>query len=185
MIRRVRASDAAAIAAIYRPYVEEARVSFELVPPDADEIAARIDKCGDRYPYLVADDGTGQVIGYAYATAFRDRPAYRFAVETTVYLAPAVQGRGIGKALYALLLDILTAQGFVHAIGAVTTPNDASFALHGAMGYHDTGLYENIGYKLGAWAGVKLFQKTLCDLPADPVEPLTLSACPVWTAIPR
>jgi L-amino acid N-acyltransferase YncA len=187
LIRRVRAGDAAAIAAIYRPYVEQSRTSFELTPPDAAEIAARIGRCGDLYPYLVAteeDEEDGAIVGYAYATAFRDRPAYRFSVETSVYLAPAAQGKGLGRALYAPLLDILTAQGFVHAIGAITVPNEPSIGLHRAMGYEDTGLYPDIGYKMGRWATVQLLRKRLCPLPAEPAEPLPLSACPPWAAIP-
>jgi phosphinothricin acetyltransferase len=183
LIRRVRASDAAAIAALYRPYVTDTRVTFELEPPDAEEIGRRIVKCGDVYPYLVAEID-GALAGYAYATAFRDRPAYRFAVETSVYLAPAAQGHGLGRALYTMLLDILTAQGFVHAIGAITVPNDASIGLHRAMGYVDAGVYADIGYKMGAWATVQLLQKPLNPLPAAPDETLRLSACPAWAAIP-
>ncbi|MEJ7934644.1 N-acetyltransferase family protein [Sphingobium sp. AN558] len=182
-IRRVRANDAAAIASLYRPFVEDSRISFELIAPDAEEIGRRIGKCGDAYPYLVAEGGDG-VLGYAYATAFRDRPAYRFAVETSIYLSPHAQGCGLGRRLYTALLDILTAQGFVHAIGAVTMPNDASTALHLAMGYATTGVYRDIGFKQDAWASVQLFQKTLHALPDTPQEPLPLSACPAWTAIP-
>lgn len=183
VIRRVRPDDAAEIAALYRPYVDDTRITFELVPPDAAEIGARIARCGDRYPYIVAQ-GEGGLLGYAYATAFRDRPAYRFAVETSIYLAPAAKGQGLGRALYALLLDILTKQGFVHAIGAITVPNDASIGLHVAMGFADTGLYGDIGYKLGEWASVQLLQKKLRPLPDAPVEPIALSACALWTAIP-
>ncbi|MET0371242.1 MAG: N-acetyltransferase family protein [Sphingobium sp.] len=150
---------------------------------DAAEIGARIAKCGDRYPYIVAER-EGAVIGYAYATAFRDRPAYRFAVETSIYLSPGAQRRGLGRALYSILLAILTRQGFVHAIGAITVPNDASVGLHREMGYADTGLYGDIGYKMGAWAGVQLLQKRLCPLPDMPAEPLALSACAPWLALP-
>lgn len=183
-IRRVRASDAAAIASLYRPFVEASRVSFELVAPDAAEIGRRIERCGDAYPYLVAMAPDATLAGYAYATAFRDRPAYRFAVETSVYLAPHAQGAGLGRRLYASLLDILSAQGFVHAIGAVAMPNDASAALHLALGYAATGMYRDIGFKQGAWASVQLFQKDLHPLPDAPREPLPLSACAAWTAIP-
>ncbi|MGC4250003.1 MAG: GNAT family N-acetyltransferase [Sphingobium sp.] len=183
LLRRVRIADAPAIAAIYRPFVEETRVSFELVPPDADEMAARIAKCGDRYPWLVAENGD-EIMGYAYATAFRDRPAYRFTTETSVYLAPSAQGAGLGRSLYGLLLNVLTAQGFVHAVGAVTLPNPASVTLHRSMGFVESGIYPHIGYKLGEWVGVQLFQKALLPLPVHPCEPLPLSACPAWTAIP-
>ncbi len=182
-IRRARIADAPAIAAIYRPFVEETRISFELTAPDAEEMAARMAKCGDRYPYLVAASQMS-IVGYAYATAFRERPAYRFAVETSVYLSPAAQGAGLGRQLYGVLLDILTEQGFVHAIGAVTLPNEPSVALHRAMGFVETGTYLHVGYKMREWASVQLFQKALKPLPDRPEEPLPLSLCPAWTTIP-
>jgi phosphinothricin acetyltransferase len=183
-LRRVRAEDAAAIAALYRPYVTDTRISFELEPPGAAEMAGRIANGADIFPWLVAEDGDGMPAGYAYATRFRARPAYRFAVETTIYLAPAAQGRGIGRQLYGVLLDILTAQGFVHAIGAVTLPNPASVALHTALGFTATGSYPHVGYKQGQWTSVGLFHKPLMTLPDTPAEPLALSACPAWRAIP-
>ncbi len=112
------------------------------------------------------------------------RPAYRFAVETSIYLAPAVQGRGLGRSLYETLLAILTEQGFVHAIGAITLPNDASVALHRTMGFAPTGTYPNIGHKLGAWATVGLFHRILRALPDTPEEPLPLSASRAWARLP-
>lgn len=183
LIRRVRAEDAVAIAAIYRVFVEETLITFELEAPSAEEIGNRIAKAGDRYPFIVAEDD-GEVVGYAYATLFRDRPAYRFAVETSIYLAPQAQGSGLGRRLYATLLDVLTAQGFVHALGVVTIPNAASVGLHRAMGFADYGIYQDIGFKMGEWASVQILQKILCPLPASPSEPLALSACDAWSLIP-
>jgi L-amino acid N-acyltransferase YncA len=179
-MRRVRPADAAAIAGIYRPYVLESRATFEIDPPSAQDIAARIAKVEGRYPWLVATGEDGAVTGYAYAMAFRERPAYRFAVETSIYLAASAQGRGTGAALYGLLLDILTAQGFVHAIGALTLPNPGSVALHRRMGFAETGVYEQVGYKLGQWASVGLFQKSLNPLGDPPAEPLALGDVPLW-----
>jgi phosphinothricin acetyltransferase len=182
-IRRVRARDAEAIAALYRPYVEQSRITFELTPPDAAEIGARIARYGDRFPWLVAEAQDGTLAGYAYATMFRERPAYRFAAETSIYLAPMAQGHGAGLALYSLLLDILAAQGFVHAVGAITLPNPASEALHLRAGFAPSGAYRDIGFKLGEWATVGLYQKALNPLTDDPQEPLPLSRTPAWRLV--
>src|SRR5205085_372818 len=118
-------TDAAAIAAIYGPYVTGTVISFETEAPDAVEIARRMDGDLDQYPWLVACDGDDAILGYAYATAFRSRPAYRFSVETTVYLTDGAQRRGIGSQLYRTLLPVLEAQGFAQAIAAITLPNHA------------------------------------------------------------
>jgi L-amino acid N-acyltransferase YncA len=182
-IRRVRLTDAEAIAAIYRPYVLESRATFEIDPPSAQDIAGRIAKVEGRYPWLVSTDEQGAVTGYAYAMAFRERPAYRFAVETSIYMAASTHRRGTGATLYGLLLDILTAQGFVHAIGALTLPNPGSVALHRRMGFVETGVYPDVGYKLGQWASVGLFQRSLNPLADHPLEPLLLRDAPVWAGI--
>lgn len=183
LVRRVRPADADAIAEIYRPYVLESRATFEIDPPSAQDIAVRIAKVEGCYPWLVAIDDDAMVTGYAYAMAFRERPAYRFAVETSIYLAASEHRRGTGAALYGLLLDILTAQGFAHAIGALTLPNPGSVALHRRMGFVETGVYEQVGYKLGQWASVGLFQKSLNPLADAPAEPLLLEQVPVWKAV--
>ncbi|MBV9881399.1 MAG: N-acetyltransferase [Sphingomonadaceae bacterium] len=177
-IRRVTADDAAAIATIYAPYVRTTAVSFELEAPDIAEIAARIASGGDLYPWLVACDDRGGLLGYAYAAAFRSRPAYRFAVETTVYVAEGAHRRGIGGALYRALLPVLEAQGYTQAIGAITVPNDASIRLHEAFGFVRAGTYEQVGYKLGEWRSVGLWQRPLAPMQAEPEEPRPVSA--VW-----
>lgn len=182
-LRRVRAEDAAAIAAIYRYYVDRTPITFELEAPTAEEIGRRIASLEGRFPYLVATAADGALIGYAYAASFRERAAYRFAVETTVYLAPDAQGGGIGQALYTRLLDILTAQGFVHAIGAVTLPNARSVALHERVGFVACGTYPDIGYKLDRWETVGLFYRQLRQLPETPEEPVAPSDCAAWRAI--
>lgn len=151
--------------------------------PDAVTFAQRMAKAEGRYPWLVVEDEAGGPLGYAYAGQFRERPAYRFAVESTIYLTPAAHGRGIGRGLYGTLLDILTEQGFLHAIGAVTTPNPASEALHKAAGFIWMGEYRAIGLKLGEWASVGLFQKQLAPLPSEPAEPLPLERSATWRSI--
>ena len=174
-LRAATEGDAAAISEIYAPYVTASVVSFETDAPDAATVRDRIAQCADLYPWIVAEDEGGKIGGYAYATAFRPRPAYRYAVESSVYLAPDAQGRGIGARLYRSLLATLEAQGFVQAIAAITLPNPASVRLHEALGFTAAGVYRQVGYKLGGWHDVGLWQRALAAPANPPVEPLTLS----------
>ena len=165
-------ADAAAIAAIYRPFVEESRVSFEDSAPDAAEMERRI--AGERpgfHPWLVAEED-GRVVGYAASSPFRSRSAYRWVVETGIYLAPEGCGRGIGRALLTPLLELLERQGYVAAIGAIALPNEASVALHEKLGFTCSGTYRRVGFKLGEWLHVGLWQKELAPRCAEPAEPL-------------
>jgi phosphinothricin acetyltransferase len=174
-IRRATAADAAAIASIYAPYVAATEISFETEPPDAAGMAARIAGGGDLHPWLVAEDAYGGLLGYAYACAFRARPAYRFTVETTVYVAGYAHCRGVGRSLYARLLPLLEAQGFTQAIAAITLPNDASRRLHEAFGFASAGTYRNVGWKLGRWRSVGLWQRPLAPMTDEPAEPRPVS----------
>jgi len=177
-IRRATADDAAAAAAIYAPYVTGTVVSFETEAPDAEEMARRMAEVGDLYPWLVACEEEGPVVGYAYACAFRTRPAYRFTVETTVYIADSAHRRGIGTLLYRALLPVLEAQGFAQAIAAITLPNEASARLHEGLGFHQVGTYEKVGFKFREWRSVGLWQRQLLRLSTRPEEPRPVSA--VW-----
>ena len=126
---------------------------------------------GELYPWFVGEE-EGSIVGYAASSAFRTRPAYRWTVETGVYLAPEAQGRGIGAALLLRLLDTLTRQGFVSAVGAIALPNDASIALHEKLGFTRSGTYHGVGYKMGEWLDVGLWQKELAPRDRTPAEPL-------------
>jgi L-amino acid N-acyltransferase YncA len=176
-IRAAEPSDAAAIAAIYAPQVLTGTATFEIEPPDARAMRARMAASEGLYPWLVATNGEpdGGVIGYAYATRFRDRPAYKYVVETTIYLADTVQRRGAGRLLYEALIDTLRAQGFVHALGAIALPNDASIGLHEAVGFRRTGVYREVGYKQGQWIDVGIWQCELNEPRVPPVEPRKFS----------
>jgi phosphinothricin acetyltransferase len=123
-IRAARPEDAAAIAAIYAPYVLTGTVSFETEPPDTRAMRHRMEASDGFYPWLVATNGDdeGGVLAYAYASKFRDRPAYAYVVETSIYVAGPVQGQGMGRLLYEALIDTLRAQGFTQAIGAIALP---------------------------------------------------------------
>jgi L-amino acid N-acyltransferase YncA len=148
--------DGAACAVVYAPYVEETSVSFELVPPDATEMAARIARTTARTPWVVAEvDGT--VRAYACATRHRERPAYDWTAETAVYVDRSHAGRGLGRATMTAVLEILRMQGFHLAVAGITPPNLASIALHAALGFERIGLFEAIGHKSGAWHGVEWF----------------------------
>jgi L-amino acid N-acyltransferase YncA len=177
-LRRAIAEDAGAIAAIYAPYVEGSVVSFETEAPDAAEMGRRIEALGDLYPWLAACDEGGALIGYAYGCAFRTRPAYRFSVETTVYVAEGAHRRGVGSLLYRELLGLLEAQGFTQAIGAITIPNEGSVKLHESLGFVRAGTYEKVGFKLDEWRSVGLWQRPLAPMAARPEEPRPVSA--VW-----
>ncbi len=175
-IRPATSDDAAAIAAIYRPYVERGTVSFETEAPDADAIARRMASSGGLYPWLVATEGEdGAVLGYTYASAFRDRPAYRYTIETTVYLQTGTLGRGNGRQLYDALIDTVRAQGFTHAIGVIALPNDHSIRLHESVGFKRTGVLREAGYKEGRWIDVGYWQCELNDATIPPMEPKPFS----------
>ena len=148
--------DAAAIATIYGPYVEGTAVSFELEPPSADEMRARIERVLTRAPWVVVQID-GIVRGYAYGTRHRERAAYDWTIETTVYVDEAFRGQGIGRAAMAALLDLLRRQGFHLAVAGITQPNPASEGLHRALGFERIGEFQAIGWKFGAWHGVEWF----------------------------
>lgn len=179
-IRAATPADAAAIAAIYAPYVLSGTVSFETDAPDARQMRARMAASDGFYPWMVAtsgDDGDGSgVLGYAYAGRFRDRPAYRYVVETSIYVAGATQGRGVGRLLYEALVDTLRAQGFTQAIGVIALPNDASITLHEQVGFRRAGVYREIGFKQGQWIDVGFWQCELNDSAIPPVEPRPFAA---------
>ena len=179
-VRRATADDAAAIASIYAPYVTGTVVSFETEAPDETEMARRIAEGGDAHPWLLACDEDGTVRGYAYACPFRARPAYRFTVETTVYVEDGAHRRGIGSLLYRALLPVLERQGFAQAIAAITLPNEASVRLHEGLGFHQVGTYERVGFKFREWRSVGLWQRGLLDLSTRPEEPRPVSS--VWKA---
>ncbi|HEX2763849.1 MAG TPA: GNAT family N-acetyltransferase [Allosphingosinicella sp.] len=170
-LRPAAPRDAEAIAAIYAAFVTGSAVSFETEAPGPEEMAARLASGGALYPWLVAEEEGGALVGYAYAAPFRARTAYRFTVETTVYLRPGAGGRGLGRALYAPLLELLAAQGFTQAIAAIALPNDPSVRLHERLGFAAAGIYRKVGWKLGEWWDVGLWQRKLANPSRPPEEP--------------
>jgi len=168
-VRSADVDDAAAIAEIYRPYVDSSVISFETCAPEAAEIAERM-LSRPRLPWLVAvrDD---TVVGYAYASSHRSRAAYRWSADCSVYLAASEQGRGTGRRLYDALFALLRDLGYVNVFAGITLPNPASVGLHEAMGFAMVGVYRYVGFKFGAWHDVGWWQLSLGEPPLDPPEP--------------
>ena len=170
IVRAVGPDDAEAIAAIYAPYVRDTAITFELNAPDAAAMRARIQSVSARYPYVVAERD-GVVLGYAYADIYRTRAAYRWAVETTVYVDRDRPREGIGRALYGPLIDLSAAAGFVTALGVIALPNAASVALHEALGFVHVGTQAGVGYKFAGWHDVGFWQRDLAPRLTDQPEP--------------
>jgi phosphinothricin acetyltransferase len=170
--------DAATVAAIYRPAVESTIASFEERSPTVDEVAGRIRSTLARTPWLVAEDDTERVIGYAYAASHRERAGYRWSVDVSVYVDPAAHGRGIGRALYDELFALLRRQGFVNAYAGIALPNLASVRLHESVGMRLVGVYRGVGWKFGAWHDVAWYGMRLAEPDGPPAEPIPLSELP-------
>ncbi len=164
------ARDAAACAAIYGPFVADTPISLEEIVPSEAEIAARIERISATHPWLVAEL-EGDTVGFAYGSPHRERSAYRWAADVTVYVSPAAHRRGVGRALYERLLSDLARQGVHVACAGITLPNEASVGLHEALGFGAVGVYRRIGFKLGMWRDVGWWQLQLLpetdDAPAE------------------
>lgn len=166
-IRDAVPEDAAACAAVYRPYVLDTAVTFETTAPDAGAWAQRIAAAQRRHAFLVAERD-GEVVGFAYGGVLRDRPAYDWSCETTIYLRPGLRRTGTGRALLTALLGRLRDRGLHRAFAVVALPNPASTGLHGALGFRPVARLERVGFKRGAWHDVAWLQ---CDLRDDPGAP--------------
>lgn len=163
VIRDACAGDIAAITCIYAHWVNTGTMSFELTAPDETEMAARFKAIKDAgYPYLTMEEA-GTVIGYAYAGAYRPRPAYRFTAEDSIYLDRDAGGRGLGKLLLDALLERLREDGYRSVIGIVSDPevNASSIALHQKAGFREFGRAEGIGFKFDRWIDVSYLQLML------------------------
>jgi len=175
VIRLAGEADAAAVQAIYAPYVRDTAISFETEPPTVEEVGRRIRSVLEHAPWLVCERD-GAVLGYAYAGRFHARAAYRWSVELTVYVDRAQQRNGLGLALYTALLDGLRLQGFRLAIGSITVPNPASVGLHERLGFRPAALLPAIGFKHGRWHDVGWWSLDLQTLADPPDEPRSLAA---------
>lgn len=172
MIRIATAADAAAIHAIYAPCVLDSVITFETELPGVAAMQARIEGRMQTHPWLVWDEG-GNVLAYAYAMRYRERAAYDWIAETSIYVHADARRRGFGVRIYRCLLDVLRLQGLTQAVGVITLPGLPSIALHDALGFTPAGVWRKAGYKLGAWHDVAVEQLELqaSPLPAVPVIP--------------
>jgi L-amino acid N-acyltransferase YncA len=168
-VRDATRDDAQACAAIYAPYVTDTAISFETDVPSVEAMAGRIAAALNTHAWLVAEaEADGRVVGYAYGGPYKARLAYRWACEVSVYVDRGRRRSGAGRALYEALLDRLAARGYRIAVAGMTLPNDASVALHRAMGFEPVGTYRRIGYKHGAWHDVAWTQRPLAPDGSDP-----------------
>lgn len=165
-IRDATPADAAGLLEIYAPFVRDTAVSFELAAPSVAEFAARIEASRARWAWLVAEE-RGRPVGYAYAGEHRVRGAYRYSVETSVYLDASHRGNGLGARLYRVLLPRLEARGFCNAYAGITLPNAASVRLHERVGFEAIGVFRRVGWKFGAWHDVGWWHLPLRETPPD------------------
>jgi L-amino acid N-acyltransferase YncA len=178
MLRLAQEGDAEAIAAIYRPYVEKTAITFEEEPPSAADMGAKIARVGSAFPFLVWEEAAGgEVLGYAYATRYRERAAYRWSLEDSVYLREDARGRGLGRILLRALCELLRELGYIKVYAVITPPNPASVALHEELGFEALCRFGDTAYKLGSWQAIDWMELTLRDpasFPAGspPPEPL-------------
>jgi L-amino acid N-acyltransferase YncA len=165
-LRPYRPSDVESILAIYGAVVAQSSATFETEVPSLHDFSERLARIAGRFPFWVAESADGQLLGYAYGTTHRERIAYQWAVETSVYVSPAAHRHGVGRALYTALLPSLAERGFVWAYGVITLPNEASVALHSACGYESFATYTAAGQKFGRWCDVHWMRYAL-NAPRD------------------
>ncbi len=175
IIRLATEGDAAQILEIYAPFCRDTAVSFEIEPPPLDEMERRIARTLPILPWLVCE-GDGRVWGYGYASRHRERAAYLWSVDVSVYVREGLHRRGIGRALYTSLFAILRLQGYYNAVAGVALPNPGSEGLHQAMGFQLVGVYRSIGYKCGDWHDVAWSQLALHAPEPHPLPPLDLTS---------
>jgi L-amino acid N-acyltransferase YncA len=163
-IRTATTADAAACVAIYGPLVESTAVSFETVVPTAEEFAARIQNSLSRWTWLIAEKD-GRCIGYAYGHSHRERAAYQWSVEVTIYVDSRHRAQGVGRSLYGRLFTDLASLGYCNAYAGVTQPNEASMSLHRGVGFEYIGTFRSVGRKSDRWHDVAWFQRKLRETP--------------------
>ncbi|MEO7394160.1 MAG: N-acetyltransferase family protein [Chitinophagaceae bacterium] len=176
-IRIAQATDAASILEIYAPYIVNTSFTFETEVPSLELFTQRINSYAENWPWLVCDIN-GTIAGYAYGTRHRERVAYQWCVESSVYIHDNFQKSGIATALYEALLEILKYQGFRNVYAVVNLPNNKSVAFHEKCGFKWFADYKNVGYKLGQWKTVGWWIKELHDYKDEPLAPIRFSDIP-------
>lgn len=175
-IRFATPGDSQKILTIYAQYIETP-ITFECSLPSEREFAKRIAEQSEFYPYLLCEED-GNILGYAYAHRHMGREAYQWNAELSVYLDRVFTSKGLGKRMYAALIDLLKLQGIKTVYGGVTVPNEKSEALHNALGFHVLGTYHSAGYKAGKWHDVMWFEKAIAAYDASPQPPVSIKSIP-------
>ena len=182
-IRLANESDALKMLAIYAPVVRETSISFEIEPPSETEFQGRIKNYQQQMPWLVCQINS-ELLGYAYATPYRTRAAYQWSVESSVYVNVEHRRKGVAKALYSSLFQLLQLQGFYNVFAAIALPNPASVAVHEAVGFSPVGVFCRVGYKFSEWHDVGWWQLSLQQEQPLPVNPplslLELQKLSLW-----
>jgi phosphinothricin acetyltransferase len=181
LIRHADPADAAGCLEIYAPFADATAISFEGRAPSLIEFQQRIERVSRTHAFLIADDD-GRIAGFAYAGVHRERPAYRWSSEVSVYLGDDYRGQGLGRALYEPLFALLEEQGYRMLLAGISVPNSASVALHAGLGFEEVGVYRRIGWKAGAWRDVVWLARQLgphtfeAETPPSPGPPVRLAA---------
>jgi L-amino acid N-acyltransferase YncA len=174
LVRIASPSDAQQLLDIYAPYIYTTAFTFETIAPELNVFAERITKGLIKFPWIVYEI-EGSIAGYAYASAHREREAYQWSCETSIYISKAYQGKGIGRVLYKLLLSFLQQQGLVNVYAGISLPNEPSIALHEKMGYKHFATYDNIGFKFGKWQSVGWWCVQVNEHKNNPAVPIPFS----------
>ncbi len=174
IIRIATPEDAAGILDIYAPYISNTSFTFETDIPSIEEFAARIKAYLINWPWLVAETN-GKITGYAYASIHRERTAYQWSVESSVYIHDDFQMGGLGRVLYTTLFEILKRQGFNNMYAVINLPNDKSVAFHERLGFQYFATYEKVGYKLGKWKNVGWWRLSVNEYGDEPAAPIKFS----------
>lgn len=175
IIRIASIQDAGQILDIYAPYVRNTNISFETAVPSKGEMEQRISSVLSVNPWIVAEED-GSILGYAYASKHRERSAYRWSVDISIYIRQDCRGKSIGKALYTALIAILRLQGYYNVYAGICLPNAASVGIHESFGFKKIAHYNNVGYKSGQWHDVGWWELPLREHTAEPSEPLPLNS---------
>ena len=181
-VRQGREEDGAAMASIYRPYVENTSVTFEYEPPSPEEFVRRMEERRGRLPWLVCglekesigekDAGEeGEIAGYVYASPYHERAAFQWDVEISAYFSQKFQGMGLGTCLYETIFSILRELGYLRVYAVIALPNEKSVGFHASMGFQEICRYPETGFKLGQWHDILVMEKLLCPLPKEPLPP--------------
>ncbi|MFC6976408.1 arsinothricin resistance N-acetyltransferase ArsN1 family B [Halomicroarcula sp. GCM10025709] len=172
-IRLAGPADAPACREIYAPFVRDSAITFETELPGEAAFAERLSETLEQHPWLVCEHD-GRVLGYAYASPHRSRGAYKWAVESSVYVAENARRCGVAGGLYQSLFAVLERQGYRNVYAGITVPNPPSTALHDAMGFDRVGTYEDVGYKHGEWHDVEWWARSLRDDDEPPSAPIPI-----------